>query len=67
MDYTDFSSMLLKILNNVISPSSSFVASFSLDNEEKRGILEFFQDTEFRRVEMLRLDFEECDEETVKN
>ena len=38
-----------------------------MDSEEKFGYLEFFQDTEFRRVDLLRIDLEACDEETLKN
>ncbi len=41
--------------------------TLTLDNEEKKAFLEFFQDTEFRRVDMLRVDFEESDEDTIKS
>jgi hypothetical protein len=38
-----------------------------LDSEETHGYIEFFQDTEYRRVDLLRIDLEACDEETLKN
>lgn len=38
-----------------------------MDSEEKHGYIEFFQDTEFRRVDLLRIDLEACDDETLKN
>ena len=38
-----------------------------MDLEDKRGFLEFYQDTEYRRVDLLRIDMEVCDEETLKN
>ena len=66
-DFYDFPQMFLKMLNNCLKPGTSFVGCFTLDLEEKRGSLEFFQDTEYRRVDLLRIDMESCDEETLKN
>ena len=51
----------------IIPPIFSFIGCFTLDNEEKKGSLEFFQDTEYRRVDLLRIDMESCDEEALKN
>eukprot|EP00347_Sterkiella_histriomuscorum_P007159 403350037 len=67
LEFTDFSAMLMKILQNCQKPQTTFITIFTLDNEEKKGYLEFYQDTEFRRVEMLRIEFEEADEDTIKN
>ncbi|CDW72981.1 UNKNOWN [Stylonychia lemnae] len=53
LDYHDFTGMVLKILTTY--------------NEERKAYLEFFQDTEYRRVEMLKIDLEECDDDIIKN
>lgn len=50
----------------------SFIGSFTMDGipgdgEKGKGFLEFYQDTEYRRVEMLRIDMDTCDEEALKN
>ena len=45
----------------------SFIGRFTLDTEDKKGFLEFLQDTEYRRVELLKIELEACDEETLKN
>jgi len=46
---------------------TSYLGCVTLNLEQKRAVLEFLQDTEYRRVELLRIDLEHCDEETVKN
>lgn len=38
-----------------------------MDHEAEKGTIEFFHDTEFRRIEMLKLEVSATDEETVKS
>jgi hypothetical protein len=45
----------------------SFIGRFTLDTDNKKGYLEFLQDTEYRRVELLKIELEACDEEQLKN
>jgi biotin synthase-related radical SAM superfamily protein len=55
------------MLGNLCKPSSNFIGSLTLDQEEKRATLQFFQDTEYRRVDLLKIEMEACEEETLKN
>ena len=72
---------MLKMLNNCLKPRTtyrnfafiltsicySFIGRFTLDADNKKGYLEFLQDTEYRRVELLKIELEACDEEQLKN
>ena len=55
------------MLTNCQKPGTSFIGCFNLDAEDRRGVLEFYQDTEYRRVDLLKIEMEACDEETLKN
>ena len=70
-DFSDFPQVLLKMLGNCCNKTaltSSFIGSVTLEGEDsRRGMVEFFQDTEYRRVDLLKIELEQCDEETLKN
>ena len=56
------------MLGNVsVRSSSSYIGCVTIDLDAKKAIIDFLQDTEYRRVELLRIELDQCDEETVKN
>ena len=67
-EFSDFHQILLKMLGNVsVRSSSSYIGCVTMDLDAKKAIIDFLQDTEYRRVELLRIELDQCDEETVKN
>ena len=51
----------------MISDGFSYIGVFYFDNELGKGYLEFQQDTEFRRVNIMRVEMDIVDEATVKS
>lgn len=54
------------MLSNCGKPQSVYIANFTFHNEDKSGVLSFYQDTEYRRVDIFSLTFYAADEELVK-
>ena len=54
-----------KMLDQVVK--GEVAAQLTLDNMSETEMLSFQQDSEFRSVELLHLDFKESDVETIKN